>query len=101
MHGYVDASEMDANLYRISYEVDNDVQWGNDALGNPPPYDFLGFTRSTDTPYNLAINFLRYYERPTEYNQPIRRNTSTILVRIFAKYISRAPNTANAYTNKI
>lgn len=69
---YPDPSEMDANLSRINYEVVNNIQWGNDALGNSPPYNFEGFTRSTDTPYNLAINFLRYYERPYEYNQPIR-----------------------------
>jgi len=40
--------------------------------GNPPPYNFEGYTQSTDTAYNLAINFLRYYERPADYNQPLR-----------------------------
>jgi hypothetical protein len=63
---------MDANLYRILYEVQNNIQWGNDSQGNPPPYSFSDFTQSTDTAYNLAINFLRYYERPASYEQPIR-----------------------------
>ena len=70
--GYSDPSEMDANIHRIEYEVQNNIQWGNDSLGNRPPYDFEGYTQSTDTAYNLAINFLRYYERPADYNQPIR-----------------------------
>lgn len=71
-NGFNDPSEMDANLYRILYEVANNIQWSNDSHGNPPPYDFLGFTQSTENPYDLAINFLRYYERPAEYNQPQR-----------------------------
>ena len=75
-----DPSLMDNNISRIIYEVNNNLQWGNDSLGNPPPYSFYEFTQSTQSPYDLAINFLRYYEKPAEYNQPIRRYTSSILV---------------------
>ena len=71
---------MDANLYRLIYEVQNNLQWGNDSHGNSPPYNFQGFTQSLENPYDLAINFLRYYERPAQYNQPQRRNKCRILV---------------------
>lgn len=75
-----DPSTMDNALSRILYEVENNIQWGYDSLGNPPPYNFQGFTQSTKPPYDLAIEFLRYYERPAEYNQPIRRKSSKLLV---------------------
>lgn len=67
-----DPSEMDNNIARILYEVQNNIQWGYDAHGNPPPYNFKSFTESTESAYDLAIKFLRYYERPLEYDQPIR-----------------------------
>lgn len=65
-------AEMDSNLRRIIYEVENGLQWGNDSLGNPPPYSFEEFTQSTENAYILGMNFLRYYERPLVYFQPIR-----------------------------
>lgn len=49
---------MDSQLARILYEVDNNIQWIN------PNKTFLQFTRSTDSPYNLAVDFLYSYERP-------------------------------------
>lgn len=54
---------MDNNLSRIIYEVSNNIQWGAGAYGTPP-YDFESFSKSTESPYDLAINFLKYYERP-------------------------------------
>lgn len=86
-----DPSTMDNNLSRILYEVANNIQWGAGAYGTPP-YDFETFTHSTDTPYNLAINFLKYYERPAQLDYS-RRNTGKCLVRIFIRY-----TTYTAYT---
>lgn len=63
---------MNANLDRILYEVENDIQWGNDSQGNPPPYSFYDFTQSTETPYTLGLFFLYYYERPAVMEQPWR-----------------------------
>ncbi len=63
---------MDANIKRILYEVENNIQWGNDSLGNRPPYSFKDFTTSTKTPTELANEFLHFYERPQVYNQPAR-----------------------------
>ena len=74
LYGYLDPSTMDANLYRMNYEVDNNIQWGNDSQGNPPPYNFKGFKTSNKSAYDLAIEFLRYYERPADPNQPQRGN---------------------------
>jgi hypothetical protein len=55
---------MESNLSRILYEVENNIQWGNDSFGNPPPYSFAEFTHSTEDPYTLGMYFVRYYERP-------------------------------------
>lgn len=60
---------MDNNISRILYEVENNLQWIATSRYN---YSFNAFTRSTDTPYNLAMAFIANYERPAEPNQPIR-----------------------------
>jgi hypothetical protein len=62
----IEPTQMDSNLQRILYEVINNIQWIN------PLMTFAEFTLSTDTPYNLGIMFLTYYERPADPNQPQR-----------------------------
>lgn len=57
---------LDANLQRILYEVENNIQWIKSG------YTFKQFTQSKDTPYNLGLLFLQAYERPKESNQPVR-----------------------------
>jgi len=57
--GY-DYSTMDSNLARIIYEVENRIQWIATTGYN---YTFEEFTKSTDTPYNLACAFAWNYER--------------------------------------
>lgn len=69
--------EMNSNLLRIIYEVNNNIQWGNDGDGNHPPYSFLGFTKSTENPFTLGMNFLWYYERPLVKNQTNRGDQAT------------------------
>lgn len=64
-----DPSTMDNNLSRIIYEVENNLQWIATSEYN---YSFLEFTKSLDTPYNLAMAFLANYERPADPNQPSR-----------------------------
>lgn len=61
---------MDNNLSRILYEVANNIQWGSGIYGDPP-YSFYEFTQSTEDPYTLGMNFVKYYERPATVN-PIR-----------------------------
>jgi hypothetical protein len=61
--GYV-PKYMDSNLKRILEEVSTDSQWGNNEVYGSPPYNFKGFTKSTENPYTLGVNFLKFYERP-------------------------------------
>lgn len=60
---------MDANIFRILYEVENNIQW---IATSEYDFSFEEFTKSTDTPYNLAMAFIKNYERPEEPNQPQR-----------------------------
>lgn len=57
---------IDSNLLRIQYEVLNNLQWIH------PSMDFADFVTSNDSPYNLGLMFLKYYERPANPNQPQR-----------------------------
>lgn len=67
--GFEDPSVIDANLYRIVYEVENNLQWIATTTYN---YSFREFSQSTDTPYNLGLAFLANYERPADPNQYVR-----------------------------
>jgi hypothetical protein len=69
---HLNPTHMDSNLWRIIYEVENDIQWGNDSDGNPPPFSFEEFTHSELDPYDLAMYFLWHYERPADNTQPNR-----------------------------
>lgn len=60
---------MDNNLSRIIYELENNLQWIATSEFN---FSFEEFSKSTDTPYNLAMAFLANYERPADPNQPSR-----------------------------
>lgn len=53
-------SEMDSNLKRILYEVENNIQWIATSEYN---FSFKEFTTSTKTPSYLASAFLKNYER--------------------------------------
>lgn len=61
--------DMDSNIKRILYEVENKLQW---IATGAYKYSFKEFTTSTDTPYNLAMAFLNNYERPAQSLQPGR-----------------------------
>lgn len=62
----LDYTEMDTQLERIRYEVEQNIQWIHDTM------TFYEFTQSNDSPYNLGMLFLQHYERPADPNQPIR-----------------------------
>jgi hypothetical protein len=61
--------EMDSNLSRILWEVQNNQQW---IKTTDYPLTFQEFTVSNETPSYLAQTFLRNYERPANQNQPNR-----------------------------
>ena len=68
--GYSDASEMDSNLARIVYEVQNNVQWI--ATGSFSNMSFLEFAKSNRSPHVLAIAFLLCYERPADQSEEVQ-----------------------------
>jgi murein DD-endopeptidase MepM/ murein hydrolase activator NlpD len=61
--------EMDSNLKRIEWEVENNQQW---ISTGDYPLSFQEFKVSTQTPEYLGQAFLRNYERPADQNQPAR-----------------------------
>lgn len=58
--GLTDPSEMDNNLARILYEIDNNTQYYST---DEYPLSFREFTKSTKDPYYLACAFAWNYER--------------------------------------
>lgn len=67
-NGYA-MDDIDGQLERILWEVANHEQWISTSLY---PMSFAEFTQSTDSAYNLAMVFIKNYERPENPNQPIR-----------------------------
>lgn len=63
-------ADMNSNLKRIIYEVDNNVQWINSL--DPKNRSFKEFMQSNDSPYDLAMVFIKAYERPANPDQPNR-----------------------------
>ena len=62
-NGYGDPSEMDSNLARIRYEVENNIQWIATSIYN---MTFEDFTKSNNAPSVLAKAFMLCYERPAD-----------------------------------
>lgn len=78
--------DMNHNLERICYEVDQGIQW---IATNTYNFSFYNFTRSTETPEYLALAFLACYERPADPNQPIRATQA----RFWWNYLTDEPPT--------
>ena len=68
--GYSDPSEMDNNLNRILYELENNLQWYATSSYN---ISFKEFTKSTETPSYLAKAFLLNYERPKDQSESVQQ----------------------------
>ena len=66
--GFSDPSEMDNNLERILWEVDNGDQWGFPSY-SPYTITFKQFTISNESVSDLTKAFLLNYERPAEENR--------------------------------
>jgi hypothetical protein len=65
----LDYRTMDAQLSRINYEVDNNLQWFG---GYSSDMTFKEFSQSTESPEFLAEVFIKTYEHPADPDQPIR-----------------------------
>lgn len=62
-----DYHNIQSQCERILWESENEQQWIQNK-----PMTFKDFTKSNDTPENLAQIFIANYERPAEPNQPQR-----------------------------
>lgn len=82
----MDYKSMDANLSRILWEVENKVQWIDKSM------TFREFTKSTDSAYNLAMKFIKAYERPADPTQP-KRGTQA---NFWYEYLSSNNSSASA-----
>jgi hypothetical protein len=60
---------VNGELNRLLWEVANNQQWFGGVSGS---MTFQQWTQSTDTPYNLAMDFIATYEHPANPNQPNR-----------------------------
>lgn len=67
--GYDDPSEMDNNLARIIYEVENQIQWYATDSYN---LSFEEFTKSGADAGYLAKAFLLNYERPADQSESVQ-----------------------------
>lgn len=66
--GWDDATEMDINLMRIIYELENSLQW---IETSSYPLSFEEFAHSRETPSYLAGAFVINYERPGDQSDSV------------------------------
>lgn len=59
----------DAQIKRIVYELENDLQW---SISDEYPMTFKEYWKSDKSPEYLAYVFLYNYERPADLEQPKR-----------------------------
>lgn len=64
-----DPSDIDLQVRRINYEVENGIQW---IATSSYPLSFEEFKVSKESPYYLAMAFITNYERPADPSQPWR-----------------------------
>lgn len=72
-YGAIDPSDMDNNLSRIMYELDEGLQW---IPTSTYPMSFKEFTTSSLLPSELASVFLKNYERAGVEVEETRRNNA-------------------------
>lgn len=84
-NGFSDPSEMDSNLARIIYEVNNKLQWY--GRGNYAGMSFAEFATSSQSVAFLAIGFLLCYERPADQSQSVQ-NYRASLAEAWYKYLT-------------
>lgn len=74
-NGISDPSEMDNNLVRILYEVENGLQW---IARDDYPLSFEEFTKSSESIDYLAKAFLLCYERPADQSESVQNYRSEL-----------------------
>lgn len=74
-NGISDPSEMDANIERIIFEVNNNLQW---IATNGYSLSFKEFSTSTESVGYLAKAFLLCYERPADQSESVQNYRSEL-----------------------
>lgn len=75
-NGYTDYSEMDSNLYRILYEVENNIQWI--GTGEYSSMTFSEYSQSKKDVSYLAKAFLLCYERPADQSESVQEYRASL-----------------------
>ena len=73
--GFTDPSEMDSNLARIIYEVENNIQW---IATDSYDFSFAEFSTSLKTVSELSKAFLLNYERPADQSEDVQNLRSRL-----------------------
>lgn len=74
-NGLSDPSEMDSNLKRILYELENNIQW---IATNNYNFSFKEFSTSSKTVSELAKAFLLCYERPADQSESVQEYRASL-----------------------
>lgn len=88
-NGYAgDYTNIDGQLARIIYELENGLQW---IPTDTYPLTFAAFSTSNATPEELAQAFLYNYERPASLDQPDRSTQARAWFEFIEKLKPRQP----------
>lgn len=98
--GFSDPSEMDNNISRIIYEVENNEQWIATSTYN---FSFKDFSTSDLSVTELAKAFLLCYERPADQSESVQEYRGT-LASYYAELLTgvtpEGPDTPTTQTTK-
>lgn len=86
--GFVDYSEMGANLARIIYEVENNIQW---IATSSYYYSFKDFSTSGLSVSELAKAFLLNYERPADQSESVQNYRASLAEAWYVELTGETP----------
>ena len=96
--GYSDPSEMDNNLARIIYEVENSLQW---ISTNSYTLSFKDFTTSILPTSELAKAFLLNYERPADQSSTVQEYRGSLANNWYSYLSGETPSNPDTPTTNI
>ena len=87
--GYSDPSEMDNNLARIIYELENQIQWYATSKYN---FSFSEFATSKESPAYLGAAFVLNYERPADQSESVQNYRGSLATAWYEVIIGTEPD---------
>lgn len=96
-NGFTDYSEMDSNLARIIYEVENNLQW---IATDTYSYSFKEFSTSGLTVSELAKAFLLCYERPADQSESVQNYRSSLAEAWYTELSGTTPSDPSTPSTK-